>query len=142
MTAKGIKEAWRIADDIFPTDYMKDERSSAVAGYDVYRSTAADGWYNYICDLGDRLEINLADGRTINVWIEPEKEEDMVVWVKKINSVAQVNFDMAQGMLDMMNEICKTKFGWLCKRVVIFDNPDGTVAERYAHVHDAYACLK
>lgn len=57
--------------------------------------------------------------------------------IHKINEMAQENFDKAQGMLDMLNEICGTKFGWLKKRVVIFDKPDGSVAERYASVHDA-----
>ena len=27
-------------------------------------------YYNYICDLGARLEVNLVDGRTINIWID------------------------------------------------------------------------
>ena len=32
-------------------------------------------YYNYICDLNDRLEINLKDGnKTINVWIVPEEQ--------------------------------------------------------------------
>lgn len=61
--------------------------------------------------------------------------------IKHINEVAQENFDMAQGMLEMLNEICGTKFGWLAKRVVIFENPDGSVAEKYAHAHDAYCYL-
>lgn len=42
-------------------------------------------------------------------------------------------------MLEMLNEICGTKFGWLAKRVVIFENPNGSTAEKYAHCHDA-AC--
>ena len=57
--------------------------------------------------------------------------------IHNINEMAQENFDRAQGMLDMLNEICGTKFGWLKKRVVFFDNPDGSVAERYANAHDA-----
>lgn len=62
--------------------------------------------------------------------------------IKKINEVAQENFDKAQGMLEMLNEICGTKFGWLAKRVVIFENPDGSTAERYAHAHDAFTYLQ
>lgn len=62
--------------------------------------------------------------------------------IAKINEMAQENFDRAQGMLDMFNEIYGLKYGWLKKRVVIFDNPDGTVAERYACAHDAYYTLK
>lgn len=62
--------------------------------------------------------------------------------IAKINEVAQEDFSKAQGMLEMLNEICGTKFGWLKKRVVIFDNPDGTVAERYAHCHDAWVNIQ
>lgn len=57
--------------------------------------------------------------------------------IQKINEVAQENFEKAQGMLEMLNEICGTKFGWLAKRVVIFENPNGSTAEKYAHCHDA-----
>ena len=65
----------------------------------------------------------------------------MIERIKRINDEAKINWEKAQGMLDMMNEICGTKFGWLAKRVVIFDNPDGSVAERYASVHDAVMYL-
>lgn len=63
------KAAWAIADDLFPSDYVHDSSRSQRAGYDVYMSTfpGMDAW---ISDLGDRLEVNLPDGQTINVWIE------------------------------------------------------------------------
>jgi len=61
-------EAWSIIDRIFPTDYSVDEVSSAAAGYKVYRSTAEGHWYDYICDLNDRYEVNLSNGITVNVW--------------------------------------------------------------------------
>ena len=69
MKAESIQKAWEMANQIFPTDYEKDEESSLKAGYPIYRSTA-DGRHNdYICDLNDRLELNLADGnRTIDVY--------------------------------------------------------------------------
>ena len=75
MKAKNYNEAWTIAREIFPTPLQKDESSSQRAGYSVYRSTEENRYYCYICDLGDRLEINLDDGRTINVWIRPEESE-------------------------------------------------------------------
>lgn len=68
MTVKSINEAWARVNEIFPTDYDKDERSSERAGYPIYRSRIEH--YDYICDLGTRLEINLASGRTINIWID------------------------------------------------------------------------
>lgn len=61
--------------------------------------------------------------------------------ISKINEVAQENFEKAQGMLEMFNDIYGTKFGWLNKRVVRFDNPDASTCFKYAHCHDAWAEL-
>lgn len=64
---------------------------------------------------------------------------EMLNLVDKINH--EPNFDKAQGMLEMLNDILGTKYGFLAKRVVWFDNPDGGVAARYAHAHDIRAEL-
>ena len=71
MKVKSRKEAWNKADIIFPTDYAKDEARSARAGYNVYYSTAK-GVAAWISDLGNRLEINLENGETVNIWIDEE----------------------------------------------------------------------
>ena len=73
MKANSRKEAWKIADSIFSTDYMKDERRSKNAGYDIYFTTAA-GVNAWISDLGDRLEVNLENGETVNIWIDDEPQ--------------------------------------------------------------------
>ncbi len=62
---KGLE--WAVADGIFPTDYAYDPIRSERAGYPVYHSTA-HGVNAYICDLGTRLELNMPDGSTIDVW--------------------------------------------------------------------------
>lgn len=83
MTVNSIKAAWQAADEIFPTDYMKDDQSSANAGYPIYRSTLDNTctdkfqpWYCQIADLGTRLEviITYADWtqKVVNIWIEEE----------------------------------------------------------------------
>ena len=36
MKVNSKQEAWRNADEIFPTDYVKNERVSKAAGYDIY----------------------------------------------------------------------------------------------------------
>ena len=59
MIVKTTAEAWEAANKMFPTDYQKDEESSQRAGYPIYRSTAADHYSFYICDLNDRLEVNM-----------------------------------------------------------------------------------
>lgn len=62
--------------------------------------------------------------------------------IKELNAIAQIDFPRAQAMLDGINLALGTKFGWVAKRVVIFDNPDGSIAEKYAGVHDAEAIIK
>lgn len=72
--ANDKKAAWAIADELFPSDYVHDSSRSQRAGYDVYMSTfpGMDAW---ISDLGDRLEVNLPDGQTVNVWIEAPRSK-------------------------------------------------------------------
>ena len=72
-----IPEAWEQANRLFPSDYEQDSQGSANAGYPIYRSTSRslpNAWYNYICDLGNRLELNLCGSswksETINIWID------------------------------------------------------------------------
>ena len=74
MTAKNMNEAWNMVNELFPTDYYENTAKTANAGYPIYDSTLGDDT-GYICDLGSRLEINFADGRTLNIWIEEEAEE-------------------------------------------------------------------
>lgn len=74
---KSAEEAWNRVNEIFPTDYAKDEDSSQRAGYPIFRSTADGHFYDYICDLNDRLEVNLSTGETVNIWIEQETEPEV-----------------------------------------------------------------
>ena len=62
------------------------------------------------------------------------KRKDLI---QALNIVAKVNFEVAQVMLDECNERWGAAYGWLNKRVVIFDDPNASVAEKYAHCHDA-----
>ncbi len=71
MTVKNINEAWAKVNEVFPTDYSEDIAASERAGYKIYRSSI--NHYDYICDLGDRLEVNLCDGTTVNIWVEAEE---------------------------------------------------------------------
>lgn len=75
IEVKNIEEAWAKVNEVFPTDYEKDEESSQHAGYPIYRSTAEGHYEDYICDLNTRLEVNIAEGnQTINIWIESEEQ--------------------------------------------------------------------
>lgn len=58
--------------------------------------------------------------------------------IRKINHTAQENFDKAQGMLEMLNEVFGTRYGWLAKRVIRFENPDKGYS---SPAHDLWAEL-
>lgn len=59
--------------------------------------------------------------------------------IYKINH--EENFDKKCGMLEILNMMTGSKYGLFGGRVVRFDNPDGSVAERYAHAHDVWVEL-
>lgn len=72
MTVTSIRDAWAEVQKIFPTDYEHDTSRSERAGYPIYYSTAAvNAW---ISDLGNRLEVNLPDGQSVNIWIKAPAE--------------------------------------------------------------------
>jgi len=71
MKATNVKEVWSIADSIISGDYIQDGLRSQRAGYDIYVST--NGSQEFICDLGSRLEVNKAEGTSVNIWIETEE---------------------------------------------------------------------
>lgn len=72
-TASSHEEAWEIVDSIFPGDYHEDTESSRRAGYPVFRCIS--DIRAYVCDLGDRLEVNLPTGRSVNVWIKADEAD-------------------------------------------------------------------
>ena len=73
MTVTSIRDARAEVQKIFPTRYEHDASRSERAGYPIYYSTASDvnAW---ISDLGNRLEVNLPDGKSVNIWIQAPAE--------------------------------------------------------------------
>lgn len=73
MKVTSIRDAWAEVQKIFPTRYEHDANRSERAGYPIYYSTASDvnAW---ISDLGNRLEVNLPDGKSVNIWIQAPAE--------------------------------------------------------------------
>ena len=94
MKATSREQAWKMADEIFPTDYAKDERASMAAGYGIYWSTA-DGVNAWISDLSDRIEINLPNAKSINIWIveEPQFPEYQIEDALRVISEAIYQID-------------------------------------------------
>lgn len=74
ITVTTKAEAWDTAMALLggKMNYSLDQKSSERAGYNVFRSE--DSYYNYICDLGDRLEVNKDSGITKNIWIGKQEE--------------------------------------------------------------------
>ena len=66
MTVTSIRDAWAEVQKIFPTRYEHDASRSERAGYPIYYSTAS-GVNAWISDLGNRLEVNLPDGKSVNM---------------------------------------------------------------------------
>lgn len=71
MTAKSRNEAWWMVDQFFHTDYTIDTEATVAAGYDIYKSTS-EGCEDWISDLGNCLEINFYNGKTIRVNIDDQ----------------------------------------------------------------------
>lgn len=140
IKVKNVAEAWEIANSIFPTDYEKDEDSSQRAGYPTYRSTADGCYYDYICDLGDRLEVNLKDGnRTINIWIEQEPEEKEIPNAeergKVLKRIHRLTAWFAEEMIDQeeKGQKAREEFEKACaekpeKQIVMVDCSSGNVS--------------
>lgn len=100
MTVRTVKEAWEKANEIFPTDYEKSNERSGCAGYDVYESTLEDcnAW---ISDLGNRLEVNLENGETVNIWIDCESVENGAEEVTEaMETVVTLESETAKRTLD------------------------------------------
>ena len=74
MRATSKDEAFWLAGKLTKHDYEYDVERSARAGYPIYFSVKKEA-YEWVCDLGDRLEVNLEDGRSINIWIKDEVAE-------------------------------------------------------------------
>ena len=83
LIAANSTDAFEIANKIVK-DYTLDVKASENAGYNIYRSESE--YYDYVCDLCDRLEINLHNGQTINIHIEytetKQKEKSEIAELK------------------------------------------------------------
>lgn len=81
--------------------YELDKISSERAGYRIYRSTT--NWYDYACDLGDRVEINTKDGKSFNVWIDSTPVE--VVELR--NKVSEQELEILKLKARLYDILCK-----------------------------------
>lgn len=95
IKVRSREEAWKKANELFPTDYLKDDHCSANAGYPIYTSTM-DGNNSWISDLNTSLELNIYQGKvikTIRISIEftPEIREEKKWWSSEIRNMCIAN---------------------------------------------------
>lgn len=60
------QEAIDLINKHYPLTYELEADSKERAGYPIYRSE--EEYYTYFCDLGCRIELNLASGETVNYY--------------------------------------------------------------------------
>ena len=58
--------------------------------------------------------------------------------ISDLNALAQEDFEKAKAMLDGINMLLGTNYGWLNKRVVFFDEPDSIACIKYRNARDAW----
>lgn len=81
MKAKNYQEAWEKAGELIGKSLTKDEARTAGAGYPIYASE--ENPLEWVSDLGNRLEVNTADGQSVCIWIEAEADEKPLATVEK-----------------------------------------------------------
>ena len=73
MVIKGLQvatrnDAWKLLTILTKNEYVYDSFRSGRAGYPVFYGIDIDKPNEYVCDLGDRIEVNYNDGVTQNIW--------------------------------------------------------------------------
>lgn len=101
-------------------DFHKDEQKSRRAGYTILVSESDPRYY--ICDLGDRLEVNLPDGKSVNIWIGDPRVKELE---KELEEVSAGNQKLKEAVLDMsalkehteeqLSEVCEDYENQICK---------------------------
>lgn len=119
--------AWTWVHERYPdTQWYHDHEASKSAGYEVYRDL--DEYYNYICVLGDRLEVNIKEGnQTINLWIE----KDNATADTEAEKVYNLPFNDIEAIL------LKAALSQLCSTFTNLDVVDG----KYKNTDASISCL-
>lgn len=112
--------------------YSREERDNLSRHLSALGWKLIDWYYDYDLYIKDGEELKVNVIRLMKIKMTKEM-------IGNLNKIAYEDFDRAKAMLDGINMVLGTQYGWLDTRVAIFDNPNGSVAERYASAHDAWA---
>lgn len=99
MTVKTMSKAFMIAHNKIGA-FELDEEASSKAGYNIWRSVAR--YNDYICELGDRLEINYANGKSENIWIDDGSAEI----AKLKDTIAEKNLEIIKLKAKLYDLLC------------------------------------
>ena len=102
---------------------MKDDKSSANAGYPIYRSTLDSNctdtyqpWYCQIADLGCRLEVTVTmanwEQKVINIWIEAPAEETPAVEASAEDAAPQGLSALSKERKDLIMRLRRATFAY------------------------------
>ena len=108
MKATSKAHAWEMVNEIFPTDYIKDDARSKRAGYDIYYSTAA-GVHAWISDLEERIEVNLPNGKTVNIWIAESPEFSEYEYEEALRIINNTIYDIDDKISDKLSDVTGIK---------------------------------
>lgn len=98
-------QAWEVVQEINAGDYI---RISDFTDYPMYRNEADGSW---VSDLNTRLELNLANGKSINIWFSDlamkliEKDAEIAKLYKEIERLNKLNKQLAE-KCDELNQDC------------------------------------
>lgn len=104
MTATTMYKAWEKAKEIANTGFTLNEWKTKRAGYKVY--DAADESGTTVSDLNTRLELNIADGRTFNIWIEEDNKELLEREITEAIDFYERHAEMEMKRAERMTEGC------------------------------------
>lgn len=118
--SNGVENAFYVAANILHViDLKKDKVKSERAGYDIY-TTDSDPT-SYVCDLGNRLEVNEED-RSLNIWYDNPELEQAQSDLEKIkldrDGYIKRCKEYEQQILNLEQEIIKLKaklYDCICK---------------------------
>ena len=93
MKATSGRKAFEKAFEILGAGVEKDEEATKRAGYPIYRS--AKNGAEWVSDLGNRLEVNTANGESVVIWIEAEAETETASTEEKPLATVEKDIDGA-----------------------------------------------
>ena len=115
------KDAWDVASKYFKDGYTRDDYLSKRAGYPIYISNTESS-NAHISDLNTRLEVNLDNGKTINIWINQLSDYDIKEisrilddFIYDVEDKISSEFRERSGLDDMLRkayQIGKKYLGW------------------------------